>query len=185
MFHVGKGNIGFKLDNVKGLKMTNSGIENLENRGPLGSLDCYYSECDKMPGSHYGGYNAADVRGISIAGSEDVSLYNVYTKEITSYHGSAWGIDVHTDSSDVSIKNAYVHDVQGGANEDCDAYHDYNDVPNPNRLPFAGGLNIRETTDNVCYSNLHIEEVFSLKNNYAALNDRQHLDTDDHGDYDD
>ena len=185
MFHVGKGNIGFKLDNVKGLKMTNSGIENLENRGPLGSLDCYYSECDVMPGSHYGGYNAADVRGISIAGSQDVDLYNIYTKEITSYHGSAWGIDVHTDSSDISIKNAYVHDVQGGANEDCDAYHDYNDVPNPNRLPFASGLNIRETTNNVCYSNLHIEEVFSMKNNYAALNDRQHLEHEHEEDYDD
>lgn len=178
MFHIAKGTIAFKLDNVSGLHMSNSGVETVENRGPIGSLNCFYSEYVKMPGAFYPGYNGADARGFSIAGSEKVNLYNVYAKEVCSYAGSAWGIDVHTDSKEVDIRNAYIHFVHGGANEDAQSYNDEMGKENPNRLPFAAGLSIREETEGVCYGNLHIEEIFSINGNYQALNDRQHDDYD-------
>ena len=176
MWHTGKGNIAFKLDNVSGLTMTNSGVENVENRAPIGSLECMYTENERMAGATYPGFSGADCRGISIAGSRNVNLHNVYAKEVTSYGGSAWGIDVHTDSTDVKIRNAYIHDVQGGANEDAQSYNDCKDKPNPNKLPSATGLNIRPDTSDVCYGNLHIEEIFSINDNHAALNDYQHHD---------
>ena len=122
MFHTAKGSIGFKLDNIKGLSMKNSGIEILENRGPIGSLKCNYSASDHMPNTYYPGYNGADARGISIAGSENLSLYNVYAIEITAYAGSAYGIDVHTDSANIQIQNTYINDVHAGANEDVSSY---------------------------------------------------------------
>ena len=173
MFHIAKGNIGFKLDNVNGLHMSNSGIENLENRGPLGSLDCNYSEDEHMPLTYYPGYNGADARGVSIAGSQSVNLYNVYTKEVIAYAGSAYGIDVHTDSTEIDITNVYIHDIHAGANEEADSYDETEFTPNPNRLPYAAGLNIRNTTSKISYDKLHIEEIFSMAFNFDGLNDSQ------------
>lgn len=117
MWHTAKGVIGFKLDNVSGLSMTNSGIENVENRGYLGSSECFYTDHEIMNRSVYPGYTGADTRGVSIAGSEAVKLENVYVKEVTSYSGSAYGIDVQTDSQDIKIRNTYIHDIQGGADQ--------------------------------------------------------------------
>ena len=151
--------------------MTNSGVENLENRGPLGSLKCNYDEDEYMPVAHYPGYNGADVRGISLAGSANVNLYNIYAKEVISYAGSSYGIDVHTDSTHIDITKAYIHDIHAGANEDACSYEDHEYWPNPNRLPYAVGLNIRNETTSITYGYLHIMEIFSLNSNFDGLND--------------
>lgn len=108
MFHVNKGVIGFKLDGAIRVVVKNSKVKNISNIGKAGSTICGNYE-RSHPAATLQGYGGAITRGVSIAGSQDVSLKNIQIKKVVSVNGSAIGVDVQTDSSNIEIKNVKIH----------------------------------------------------------------------------
>ena len=72
MAHVNKGLIGFKIDGTKKAIMENCFVQRSMNLGGPGSPLCgaYYNV--SVPGSMHPGYNGANTRGFSVAGSRSV-----------------------------------------------------------------------------------------------------------------
>jgi len=105
MFHVQRGNVGIRLDGAHDVKIKTSSVFNVNNTGLSGSTRCGNYLYDK---SHKGaallGYLGAASRGISIAGSTDIAFkgYANVVNGIHSDYGTACGVDVFTESREVS-----------------------------------------------------------------------------------
>ena len=105
MAHVNKGLIGFKIDGTKKAIMENCFVQRSMNLGGPGSPLCgaYYNV--SVPGSMHPGYNGANTRGFSVAGSRSVILRRCEVSSLMSTGGTTVGFDVHTDSRNVRLKS--------------------------------------------------------------------------------
>jgi len=121
MAHVQKGSIGFKIDASKNVRIADSYVNGLQNRGATGSPKCgVYEKSHPMAELPY--YNGAHVRGFSFAGSEGVQLQRCSVINARSIHGNAIGFDVFTDSVDVDLFNCEVV-ILDSENEYATAFH--------------------------------------------------------------
>lgn len=114
MFHVNKGVIGFKLDGAIGVDVRNSQAKNISNIGKAGSSICGSYE-RSHPAATLKGYGGAITRGVSIAGSQDVSLTDIEINKVSSKNGSAIGVDIQTDSKNVEIKDVKIQRLSAGS----------------------------------------------------------------------
>ena len=105
MAHVMKGVIGFKLDGVSGLTAKRLAAK-VTNLGGPGSTLCGDYEISH-PKAVLPGYGGDVARGMSVAGSSSVTIEELEV-DVTALVGDSIGIDVLTDSSDVSIEGVQV-----------------------------------------------------------------------------
>jgi hypothetical protein len=166
MFHVNKGVIGLRMDNVQHSKVNQLSIKRVKNTGDIGTSLCKYSTTEiSHPGSHLPGYQGATTRGVLLAGCEHNELSNLDIQTIDSYSGAAYGIDVETDTHDVSIHDVQVRDVKAGANEDIMSYNGLY-AKNPNKQPLALGIRVAPTADNVHLGAYTVNDIYGLEENW-------------------
>jgi hypothetical protein len=140
------------------------------NMGKAGSLLCDYSTDEiSHPESRLTGYQGSKAYGILIAGSEYLDFCDIEISRVDSYAGSAFGICVETDTTDVDLHDIFVEDVKGGCNEDLDTYSCYYSK-NPNEYPFAAGINVAPTTSDIDMSDVCVSDVYALAENFIPVN---------------
>ena len=160
MHHTNKGVVAIKCDACEDIYLNNVKVENTQNVTPVHSRfyddDQYTSEltyegtvrpdeykyksrlASQAGSSIYGG-QSQDVRGMSLASSNNVIVENVSISNTHSLKGRAIGIDAFFDTTNVSITNSQVYNVTGSAGVDlgditCDA--------NPVQLNDAIGVHV-------------------------------------------
>ena len=160
MHHTNKGVVAIKCDACEDIYLTNVKIENTQNVTPVFSRfyndDQYTSDltsehevtpeeykyksrlASQAGSSLYGG-QSQDVRGLSLASSNNVVIENLSISNTHSLKGRAIGIDAFFDTTNVSISNSQVYNVTGSAGVDlgditCDA--------NPAQLNDAIGVHV-------------------------------------------
>jgi hypothetical protein len=160
MHHTNKGVVAIKCDACEDIYLTNVKVENTQNVTPVYSRfyddDQYTAEltsewsvtpdeykyksrlASQAGSSIYGG-QSQDVRGMSLASSNNVIVENVSISNTHSTKGRAIGIDAFFDTTNVSISNSQVYNVTGSAGVDlgditCDA--------NPIQLNDAIGVHV-------------------------------------------
>lgn len=140
MFHVNKGNVTLKLDNCDTLLCHNVKVRNSRNTTNRYALDYHdmpgYTEWvnvndpdrtdrDQSPahklyrkklGLSHGiasllGSHATDIRGITMSSSNNCYIKNSEIDDVTSNLGSAYGVDVLFDSSNIVMENVTIKDV--------------------------------------------------------------------------
>ena len=104
MANVNKGVVGFNIDGTKKAVTKNCLVQRAVNHGRPGSPLCgaYYNAL--VPGSTYPGYNGANARGFSVAGSRSVTLTRCEVDGLISMDGMTVGFDVHTNRKNVKLK---------------------------------------------------------------------------------
>lgn len=107
MAHVQKGAIGFKIDASQNVRIHDSFVDDIINRGLTGSAMCGGYEYSH-PDAALPYYNGAHARGFSFAGSSRVNLQRCSVTNLRSIHGNAIGFDIFTDSVDVDLTNCDV-----------------------------------------------------------------------------
>jgi len=110
MFHVNKGGISFKGDNMKNSYINNLNIINdfnigKEGRKVCGNLNKYTSH----PDATYPGYNGDDLYGITLSGSYDNIIQNVNIKHSLTLNGRYCGLAILTDSYNNQFENINIH----------------------------------------------------------------------------
>ncbi len=140
MFHVNKGVIGFKMDGAKYVSVKNSSADNLVNLGAVGTGDCG-NYAISHPAATLNGYGGAKVRGFSVAASHDVSIMKSSATNLTASNGSVIGIDILTDSKEVTIKNNDIDNIEAGLS--------FNANGGPNEAPDAVGVQVGADANNV------------------------------------
>jgi len=113
MFHVHKGVIGLRIDGANHVLVQNVDVCNMENHGlPGDARTAYYGPARGHLHQNEGmGYCGSEVRGLSVAGSLNVTLSRVRTMNVRSLHGPATGMDFMLSNDNVRASDLYVVDV--------------------------------------------------------------------------
>ena len=120
MFHVNKGAIAFKLDGARDVRLVDTSVSGLVNRGTAGSWRCGdYAGARSHPAATLPGYGGARVRAYSFAGTQTVGVVRARAERLRAVAGDAVGFDLLTDSRDVVIRASRVEGVSAGAPEDA------------------------------------------------------------------
>jgi hypothetical protein len=149
MFHVNKGVIGFKMDAARGVFLRHTSVNNVANRGDMGTDVCGdYSGGKSHPGATLPGYGGAGARGYTFAGSRHVFLSGSAVSGLTAARGAAIGVDILTDSEHVHVRRMQAGDIVAGTGGP-DIQYD-----GPNEIPRSIGFHIGQTVDNV-----HLKQI--------------------------
>jgi hypothetical protein len=138
MHHVNKGVIGFKLDGAYDVTVENSSVNQIFNLGKEGSKLCG-DYTISHPKAHLPGYGGANVRGVSVSGSNHVSIRKFDALNLRSKSGSAIGIDLMNDSKVVSVEDL----ILIGINAKTSASE------GPTAYPLSVGVRVGELVDDV------------------------------------
>ena len=146
MFHVNKGVIGFKMDGAAKLTMSKCTANKVINFGQPGATICDYDTTEKsMPLAFLSGYNGADSRGFSFAGSKKVTVKKCTVKKVISDWGSAIGFDYFGNSKRATNKKSTVKKAIAGRKADGDKSY----FTGPNRVPLAACQRIKDGSSQV------------------------------------
>ena len=101
MFHVNKGVIGLRIDVGTQIELDRVTIEGVSSRGRPGSTECgnYVTSHPLATLPYYMGANAA---GVVLAASANLHLTNLTVRNVTSYAGSATGMQVALYCNDIT-----------------------------------------------------------------------------------
>ncbi len=139
MFHVNKGVIAFKMDAARYIRLRNTSANDVTNLGYIGSHACGdYGDSFSHPKATLPGYGGARTRAYSFAGSHHVTLRNSQISGLKSSYGSAIGVDIFTDATNVRVRRVEMTDIEAGM-DDASVFYD-----GPNALPQAVGIHIGE-----------------------------------------
>ncbi len=153
MFHVNKGVIAFKMDAAENVRLTNTSVDGLVNLGSAGTGLCgNYLNGVSHPAATLYGYGGSTVRGYSFSGTHGATLQSATIEGLRTEYGSAFGVDVITDASDIKLVNATVDDVIAGVGGTPS-------TPTPTKDPKAYGFYLGEeasgvTLVRVCATNM-------------------------------
>lgn len=182
MFHVIKPSLGFKLDAIVNIYLDNCSIYNLKNFGKIGltpktlpiSISTTYNYDNYITNTglgHPGGllkqYSGADLYGISIFSSKDVSLRGIIINNIESENGECKGIRIDEISSAISLNDIRITGINSSINKNILDYEN-----NPTQKPKSTGIYVGEKVNNVNYNNITIDQLYGLagENRYYIHN---------------
>lgn len=169
MFHVQKGTVGIRIDNVRNVVVSDVRVEHTVNDGYGGQasplpgeatvVDAWYRDGDD--GGHpaqglQDGYMGADTRGMAISGSRSIYLDNVTVDGVHSRRGNSRGIDVFNYATDVFIGNTLVNDVTTLPLDELASGHEEMTTL---RAPMAIGLHTSIDSGLVVLYNFHAHHV--------------------------
>ena len=154
MFHVGKGQIGFKMDSAETVVLQDCGVYDLKNIGEIGSTLCSdntsigasgdYRNFDYENGiglsngeASYNGYGGASVRAFSFSSSKDVVVCKCEAIGVSSVAGSAYGMDIHWTALCVKVCSFEAQNICASIDTSLGEYN-----KNPTALPVAYGIHI-------------------------------------------
>lgn len=153
MHHVNKGVIGFKLDGAYDVTVDGAAVENITNIGGVGSSLCG-DYLISHPKAHLPGYGGANVRGVSVSGSNHVNIRNFDAINLRSLAGSSIGVDLMNDSKNIVLEDLFLMRL--------DAKESMNS--RPTKDPAAIGVRVGEQLEGVEASRCCSYEL----NGYAA-----------------
>ncbi|HSF85559.1 MAG TPA: hypothetical protein VLG28_07895 [Acidimicrobiia bacterium] len=143
MFHVNKGVIAFKMDAAEDVRLTNTSVSGLENLGAAGTGLCGdYLNGVSHPAATLNGYGGSTVRAYTFSGTHDAVMRNASIEGLRTAYGSAFGVDVLTDASNIMVVDAVIDDVAAGI---AGAWAS----PTPTKDPKAYGFYFGEDADGV------------------------------------
>ena len=134
-----KGTVGLRLSGVTNGKIENVIIENIENLSPFGSLSCGDYENNVSLQNTIPGYLGADIRGVTIEFSKDITFEDFFVKNLTSKRGKVIGVDVMFETENIN-GNIYAKNLSAPQWKDLPEY--FNKIPQA--LPFATALFVTE-----------------------------------------
>jgi hypothetical protein len=115
MFHVNKGVIAFRMDAARNVQLTNTSVSGLTNLGAAGSTICGdYSASFSHPAATLPGYGGSAVRAYTFAGTQHARINRAIAHGLRAHAGPVIGFDVLTDSNDIQLTSASVHDATAG-----------------------------------------------------------------------
>ena len=159
MFHVNKGVIIYRLDAVKNAWMTNCRVLNVENQGSLGTPICGNYE-KSHPEQTLTGYGGCSIRGINLASSHDVTIFNCNIDGCTSVNGEAFGIDIQQNCRNIKIRHCDIDNIHAGTNS-MYSFADFDN--NPTRMPNAYGIHVGPDVRNVDLTQCQIESNLTAR----------------------
>ena len=119
MGHTMKGNIGFFISAVDGMKIQNVNIKNIGNTGPRGN---------ETRGDNTS-YEGSTTRAMAIVGSLNIIMNNISIKNVSSKSGNGIALDFIGETNKVSIHDILIDDVLSSN------YTNAGDGPNPEVRP--------------------------------------------------
>ena len=130
MFHVNKGAIAFRMDGARDVRLVHTSVTGLTNLGDGGSTICGdYRAGTSHPAATLPGYGGSATRAYSFAGSRGVRVVQPQMRDVRAVAGPAVGLDLLTDTADVSVVLPTVDGLFAGAPSD--------DGPTPPSTAFA------------------------------------------------
>uniref|UniRef100_A0A7S4MTE9 Uncharacterized protein n=1 Tax=Vannella robusta TaxID=1487602 RepID=A0A7S4MTE9_9EUKA len=162
MIHVNKGVIGLKLDGSRLAKISNLKVENVINYGKLGSDICGYdSTTISNPDSILPGYQGANSRGMSLAGSVKVKVQDSHFENIVSHSGSACAVDILLDSHNIAVVDNFADDIHAAES------HEREDFTGPNAIPEAVAYRASDMSSGIQFSDC--DSNGNISNNAGGL----------------
>jgi hypothetical protein len=156
MFHVNKGLIGIKFDNVVKGYISDTTINNINNEGELGSnINGLYER--SHPQQIFKGYNGASTRGITMSSSSNIYLSNLNVSNIISKRSLSHGIDILYESSDISLMDIEIDQVKSSYTNN----HIYQYNNNPTHLPESIGIVIDSNVKRLIIMSCNITNIIS------------------------
>ncbi len=113
MFHVNKGVIGLKCDDVIGLWIKDCLVDTVINEGDLGS-ELAGDYLKSHPGQSLTGYNGASTRGMSLSSSKYVRIEGLRIRNCQSYNSECIGWDIMFQAEDCYLKDCEVNGLSTG-----------------------------------------------------------------------
>lgn len=171
MFHVNKGLVGYKLDATENIYADNCKLYGAQNYGALGSTLCNETNPNyknRIGKSHsqatYNGYNGSFARGWSLSSSAFVVINNATVSGLVASYGPSYGIDIHRQSTDVTISGATISGVSAGSEGDID---DWNN--NPTVLPKSVGIHVEKNARKVTLSDISVSGSASILDSFDTI----------------
>ncbi len=113
MFHVDKGIIALKFDDIIGIWMKDCLVDTVINEGDIGSkLAGDYLK--SHPGQSLPGYNGASTRGMCLSSSKKVRIENLKIHNCQSYNSECIGCDIMFQAEDCYLKNCEIDGLSTG-----------------------------------------------------------------------
>ena len=113
MFHVCKGVIGLRMDNVTNIIIENSVIRSIINHGNPG-IDINGEYQKDHPKQTLNRYNGASTRGISISSCNQILIVKTRIEQCQSINSECIGIDVMFASADCRFDQCLINDIKTG-----------------------------------------------------------------------
>ena len=159
MMHVNKGVIGLRIDGCRSVHLQNVTVTDIQNFGdggkhrPMPGEDGLIFYQGAEDGGHPAqgrqrGYMGADVRGISISGSLNVSIDNTTVQKIGCENGWAIGVDAFNTAHRITLVNSTIDQIVSRKVSEFGF-----------RATRAIGLRVTETAEGVDYHNLNIKNI--------------------------
>ncbi len=163
MFHVNKGVIGYRIDGAARVTLDHTSASDLVNLGNVGSDDCgCYSF--SHPEATLSGYGGTKVRGYSFAGSKKIVVYDAEISDLSTFAGSAIGIDLLTDTKNVLIEECTIDEVEAGLSFVANG--------GPNDAPDALGFHIGADARNISILNATVTHMTAYDETATLRDDR-------------
>ena len=156
--HVNKGSIGFRLEGVNSLFMTNCQANNILNSGVVGSVlfGSYIYGTSDQTGSIFG-YTGDKSYGFLISGVNDVKIKNVCASYVKSTYSSGTGFRLQNDSQNVDIENLRVKHIYSAKDETLLITQPFL----PNEFPSSVALYIDNTCFNIKLKQFNYTNIFN------------------------
>ena len=116
MFHVNKGMMGLRIENVNNVLLENVIIDTVINYGDMGN-GMFGKYKYSHPKANQEGYNGACVRGLLICSSQNVLIINLKVNNCKSMNSESVGVDLMYNSCNCSLVNCEIKDIHSGNNK--------------------------------------------------------------------
>ena len=164
MFHVNKGVFGMRIDGLNKGEFNNVTITNTSNTGIKGS-ELAGNYLLSHPGQkNMKGYHGHHTYGIVFCAVNDIQVNQMFIDNVTSQHGSAFGLAIANESSNLTVNKIQIRDIVC-----CQQEYDYVSYVWPNPPTIARGLKVFRNTEFVSLNGLVIK---SVKNSPNSLSDQ-------------